>query len=180
MIFLQLFVAFLLIGFFSFGGGYAMIPIIEEEVVERFHWMSANEFTEVIAVAGMAPGPVATNSAVFIGYHTAGLPGAIIAAFAMTLPSLLLVISISMFLYRYIRYRSVKCAFYGLRPVITGFIIYAALSFAMRSGMIGSASLEQIGLIAIFAGSLFLLMKYRLHPLAVIGLSGVAGIVIYL
>lgn len=91
MILFELFWMFLLIGFVSFGGGYAMIPIIEIEVIKK-GWMTTQEFTDVIAVAGMSPGPIATNSAIFVGYQVEGITGAIAAGLGMVIPSLLLVI----------------------------------------------------------------------------------------
>lgn len=93
---LDLFLTFLLIGFVSFGGGYAIIPMIQLEV-ERHGWMTSQELIDVIAVAGMSPGPIATNTAVFIGFHVAGFWGGATAALAMTLPSVLIVLLLASF-----------------------------------------------------------------------------------
>ncbi|WP_066191782.1 MULTISPECIES: chromate transporter [Gracilibacillus] len=175
---LSLFWTFLLIGSVSFGGGYAMIPVIEEEV-SKHGWMTTQEFTDVIAVAGMSPGPIATNSAIFVGYHTASLPGAIIAALGMILPSLIIILIIAAFFFKFHELPLVRSAFYGLRPIITGLILYSAIHFAISNQVIGEISYQTITLIGIFALSLFALMKLRLHPVTVIALAGICGLVLY-
>ena len=98
MVLWQLFYTFFIIGFVSFGGGYAMIPIIETEVMQH-GWMTSEQLTNMIAIAGMSPGPIGANIAVLIGYSTAGLPGAIISTLGILLPSLILVLIVATFLY---------------------------------------------------------------------------------
>ncbi|GAB2539456.1 chromate transporter [Gracilibacillus alcaliphilus] len=175
---LSLFWTFLLIGTVSFGGGYAMIPVIEAEV-SKHGWMTTQEFTDVIAVAGMSPGPIATNSAIFVGYHTAALPGAIAATLGMVLPSLALILIIASVFFKFHRLPIVKSAFYGLRPIITGLIIYSAIHFALANRVLGEWSFETISLLGIFSLSLFALVKLRMHPIVVIVLAGICGIVLY-
>lgn len=175
----DLFLTFFIIGFVSFGGGYAMIPLIQQEVVVKHGWMSVTEFTDVIAVAGMSPGPIATNSAIFIGYNQMGIAGAIVSAFGVTLPSLIIILAIGAIFYKLQQTMGFKSAFYGLRSIITGLIIYAALVFAINNGLIGSLSWHTISLLLIFVLSLFALIRYRLHPVYVILLSGLVGIAIY-
>lgn len=166
-----------MIGFASFGGGYAMIPVIEVEVVKH-GWMSTQQFTDIIAVAGMSPGPIATNSAIIVGYKTAGLAGATASAVGMTLPSLLIILLVASFFYKFNQTKLVKSAFYGLRPIITGLIIYAAIRFAISNQVIGTMSWQTLSLMLIFAVSLLALRK-RMHPILVIALSGLAGIVCF-
>lgn len=178
MILLKLFWTFLMIGSVSFGGGYAMIPVIEIEVSKN-GWMTTQEFTDVIAIAGMSPGPIATNSAIFVGYHTAGFFGAVFSALGMVLPSLIIILIIASFFKRISDHRLVKSAFYGLRPVITGLIIYAAINFAISNDLIASLSWHTFSLIAIYIAALFGLTFLKLHPLLVIFLSGIAGIIIF-
>lgn len=177
-ILIQLFSTFLIIGFVSFGGGYAMIPVIENEVTNH-GWMTTQEFTDVIAIAGMSPGPIATNSAIFVGYQTAGLPGAIVSALGMIIPSLLIILVVAAFFFRLNENRIVKSAFYGLRPIITGLIVYAAIKFSITNHVIANFSWHTFSLFAIFIASFYLLVKVRLHPIIVIALSGIFGIVIY-
>jgi len=179
MLLLELFTTFLLIGFVSFGGGYAMIPLIQEEVVNRHAWMTTQEFSDVIAVAGMSPGPIATNSAIFIGYGEAGVIGAMIAAAGMVIPSLLIILVVGMVFYKVQKSKLVKSAFYGLRPIITGLIMYAAFIFAVNNELISSISWHSLSLIGIYLASLAALIYFRIHPAYVIILSGLVGIAVY-
>nr|WP_269435807.1 chromate transporter [Gracilibacillus suaedae] len=175
---MDLFWTFLMIGFVSFGGGYAMIPVIEMEVSQH-GWMTTQEFTDVIAVAGMSPGPIATNSAIFVGYQTAGLSGAIVSAFGMVIPSLMIILIIATFFFKFNELPIVKSAFYGLRPIITGLIIYAAIRFAITNNVIGDFSFQTFSLLMICVLSFFALMKLRMHPIYVIALAGFFGVVLY-
>ena len=178
MILVELFKTFFIIGFISFGGGYAMIPVIETEVTAH-NWMTTQEFTDIIAIAGMSPGPIATNSAIFVGYQIAGFPGAVVSALGMVLPSLMIILIVAAFFYKANKNPLVKSAFYGLRPIIVGLIVYAAIKFALSNGLIGPISTYSIGLLFIFGVSLFALIKFRIHPALVIVLSGIFGLVFY-
>lgn len=174
----DLFYVFLMIGAVSFGGGYAMIPLIEHEVTSR-GWMTTQALTDVIAVAGMSPGPIATNSAIFVGYQVSGILGAVVSALGMILPSLLIVIIVASFFYKMDKNKLVQSAFYGLRPIITGLIIFAAIRFALSNDVIGELNWHTISMMAITAGALFLLLKFRTHPLIVIIISGLVGVALY-
>lgn len=174
----SLFFTFLMIGCVSFGGGYAMIPAIEREVI-RHGWMNTQELTDIIAVAGMSPGPIATNSAVLVGHQTAGISGAVVSALGMALPSLTLILIVATFFYRAEKSRLVRSAFYGLRPVIAGLIVYAAIRFAVSNHMIGDLSYHALFSLGIFVFALFALFRLRWHPAVVIVFSGMAGVVIY-
>jgi len=153
-----LFRTFFIIGAISFGGGYAMIPVMEREVTAH-GWMTTTEFTEIIALAGMSPGPIATNSAIFVGYHVAGIPGAIASALGMMLPSFSLILLISYFFAKVYEHKSVQAAFYGLRPVIVGLIVFAAITFARSNELISGFHKETAISLFIFSVSLF---KYSL------------------
>ncbi|MEH7254215.1 chromate transporter [Neobacillus niacini] len=176
--YLNLFLSFLMIGFISFGGGYAMIPVIEMEVTKN-GWLNTEEFTNVIAISGMSPGPIATNTAIFVGYEIAGLSGAVVSALGMVLPSLSLILIIAAFFYKMNKHPLTKAAFYGLRPIITGLIVYAAINFAVSNGVIGAISFTTISLLLIFLLSLFSLIRYKMHPVLVILLSGIIGVLLY-
>lgn len=156
-----------------------MIPLIQEEVVNRHAWMTAQEFSDVIAVAGMSPGPIATNSSIFIGYSEAGILGAIVSAAGMVIPSLLIILMVGTVYYKIQNSRLVKSAFYGLRPIITGLIIYAAYIFAWNNDLISSISWHSLTLIGIYLGSLAALIYFKIHPAYVIVLSGLVGIAVY-
>ncbi|WP_426446939.1 chromate transporter [Paenibacillus sp. S-38] len=173
-----LFAVFLKIGLFSFGGGYAMIPLIRHEVLAH-GWVSNARFTELTALAGMAPGPVATNSATLIGYETAGAAGAFAATTGMILPSLALIILLSAMLFRAGKSEWLRNTFYGLKPVITGMIFYAALHFLLPREGLPWLTWHTAGLFIILGVSLYAMVRYKLHPLAVLTLSGLLGIAFF-
>ena len=169
MILWQLFYTFFIIGFVSFGGGYAMIPIIETEVMQH-GWMTSEQLTNMIAIAGMSPGPIGANIAVLIGYSTAGI----------LLPSLILVLIVATFFMKLHHHLIVQSMFYGLKPIVTSLILYAAISFALSNNLITlDVSLHTISLLFIFTLSLFALVKFRWNPIYVIALSGLVGVLFY-
>lgn len=176
--FWQLFLVFIKVGLISFGGGYAVMTLIQREVADM-KWMSAGEFQEIVALAGMAPGSIATNAATLIGYSEAGILGAIIATIGMILPSLIIVILITAFFMKLQSNDWVKSSFYGLRPIVTGMIIYAAIHFGVSGQSESLLSWSTAATLLISAGCLVLVTKYKVHPFAVILLSAVAGIVIF-
>ncbi len=134
MIFLYLFVTFFEIGLFGFGGGYGMLSLIQNETVEHWHWMTASEFTDIVAISQMTPGPIGINSATYCGYTAiinAGystplaILGSATATFALILPSLILMILISKMFMKYMNTHSVQSVFMGLRPVVVGLLAAA-------------------------------------------------------
>ncbi|MEW9672369.1 chromate transporter [Ammoniphilus sp. 3BR4] len=176
MLWWELFISFFKIGFISFGGGYAMIPIIEYEV-RKHDWMTPQQFTDVIAIAGMSPGPIAANSVTFIGYKIAGMPGAILSILAISLPSLITVLLVAVVFHKIQHHPYFQSSFYILRPVITGLIAFAAIRFAINNGII-SWSLDIAGIL-IMIGALVILLFTKLHPALLIVISGIAGIAFY-
>ncbi|GGG16070.1 chromate transporter [Paenibacillus abyssi] len=174
----QLFITFVKMGFISFGGGYAVLPMIEHEVSSQ-DWLTTSEFQEAIALAGMAPGPIATNSATLIGYQTAGLTGALASTVGIILPSLILIILVSALFYRIHDHKLLKSSFYGLRPIVTGLIIYAAIHFGFLGQSEQLFSWTTLATLIICAGSIYAILKYKLHPFTIIILSGAAGIVFF-
>lgn len=177
-IYLDLFLTFLKIGLVSFGGGYAMIPLIQSEV-ESHGWLNTNQFNDLISLSAMAPGPIAANSATMVGYKVSDIPGAVIACTAVILPSLLLIIVISRLFARFQTHPVVISALYGLRSVIVGIIIFAAYKFAAGSGIIGGAGVIDIKSIVIMAVAFLLMLKTRTHPILIIIVSGAAGILLF-
>lgn len=175
----ELFLTFFVIGFVAFGGGYAMIPVIGAQV-DKHLWMTSQEYMDVTAVAGMSPGPIATNTSIFVGYKIGGLPGAIVSALGMILPSLIIVITVATIFYKLYKHHIVKSAFYGLRPTVTGLIFYGAIQFGLSSKMISWQITSYTILIwLIYAASLFALLKMKLHPFYVIILSGLVGVTVF-
>ncbi|RAR44690.1 chromate transporter [Paenibacillus sp. MDMC362] len=174
----ELLFTFLIIGLVSFGGGYAVIPLIQYEVTEK-GWLTTEQLQEAITLAGMAPGPIATNTATLIGYQTKGTLGAIFSTLGMVLPSLVIIIALAAFFYRVQHNRWVKSSFYGLRPIIAGLIFYAAIHFGFMGQHQMGFSWFTIGTLVICGASLFLLFKYKLHPLLLILVGAAAGIVLF-
>ena len=136
MIFLYLFYTFCKIGLFGFGGGYAMLSMIQGEVVTRYNWISASEFTDIIAISQMTPGPIGINSATYVGYTAVlnagysegwAIFGSCIATFAVVFPSFILMIVISRFFLKYQKHPVVEAVFKGLRPAVVGLLAAAAL-----------------------------------------------------
>ena len=131
MIYLQLFLAFLQIGAFSFGGGYAAMPLIQAQVIDRYGWLSMADFTDLVTIAEMTPGPIAINAATFVGNQMAGIPGALCATLGVILPSCLFV---SILAYLYNRYRNLsimKGVLGTLRPAVVAMILSAGLSILL-------------------------------------------------
>ena len=136
MIFLSLFITFFEIGLFGFGGGYGMLSLIQHETVENHHWLSTAEFTDIVAISQMTPGPIGINSATYCGYtaiKNAGfsMPMAILgsatATFALVLPSLILMVLISRMFMKYMQTHTVQSVFIGLRPAVVGLLAAATL-----------------------------------------------------
>ena len=177
MIYLQLFLSYLKIGFFGFGGGYAMLSLIQNEIVEQRGWLTATQFADIVAVSQITPGPIAINSATYIGYTVAGLAGSIIATFAVCLPSLTLMLMLTRFFLRHRENRFVQSVVKAVSPVVVGMIASAALLLMFpRSG--GSENFTDIWSWILFAACLY--GSYRkVNPILMIVLSAVVGVVIY-
>ena len=173
MIYWQLFVSYFKIGLFGFGGGYAMLSLIQHEVVENRQWLTATEFTDIVAISQMTPGPIGINSATYIGYTVTGIWGAIIAAFAVCFPSFVIV---GLIVGSYQKFRSnvyVNDAFKGLRPVVVGLIAAAALLLMNKGNFIDYKSF------IIFGVAFLLTMFTKIHPILLIVLAGIAGLFLY-
>ena len=175
MIYLQLFLAFLRIGAFSFGGGYAAMPLIRSQVVQAHGWMTMSEFADLLTIAEMTPGPIQLNAATFAGMRVAGFPGALCASLGVVTPSLLLV-SLLAWLYRRYRSLSVIQGVLGfLRPAVVALIASAGLSVLLLVLFDGQRIAPE-HLDALCAGlfllALFLLRRCRMSPIAVMLLCG--------
>ena len=174
MIYWHLWCVYLKIGLFGFGGGYAMLSLIQYEVVDKHHWLSLQEFTYVVAISQMTPGPIGINSATYIGYTVTGnVWGSVIATIAVCLPSFLLVLLISFFFARFKKNKYVAAAFTGLRPMTVGLIAAAALIMMNGENFIDYKS------VLIFAAAFYLTWRYKVHPILMICMAGVAGVILY-
>ncbi len=187
MIFWHLFTSYLKIGFFGFGGGYAMLSLIQNEIVVQHGWLTGAEFAEIVAISQMTPGPIAINSATYIGYTVGsseggtwwGILGALVATTAVCLPALTLMILITKFFLRLHKNRLVEGAMCGMRPVVIGMIAAAALMLIFpQSGELGEQNFIDHWSWILFAGVLVGSLK-RINPILLILLSAIAGIWIY-
>ena len=177
MVLLQLFVSYLKIGFFGFGGGYAMLSLIHSEVVVRNGWLTNGEFSDIVAVSQMTPGPIAINSATYIGYEVAGVLGSVVATVAVCLPALTIMMLITRFFLRLRDNRYVRGVVMGMRPVVVGMIAAAALLLIFPHSAEGRSFIDGWSW-AIFIGVLLASVK-KVNPILLIVLSAVAGVVIY-
>lgn len=190
MLFLQLFYTFFKIGLFGFGGGYAMLSMIQGEVVTRHGWISAQEFTDIVAISQMTPGPIGINSATFVGYSTlidAGYTpamavlGSATATFAVILPSFILMLIISRYFLKFQKHPVVIAVFSGLRPAVVGLLAAAAL-LLMNSENFSSPTNDMRSFIIsclIFLVVFIATRRFKISPILMIVLSGVAGLLLY-
>ena len=182
MLYLQLFYTFFKIGLFGFGGGYAMLSLIQGEVVTRYAWLTPQEFTDIVAISQMTPGPIGINAATYVGYTATGsVWGSIMATFAVTLPSFILMLTISRFFLKYKNNPAVEAVFKGLRPAVVGLIAAAALllmnveNFGSPTEDLSAFIFSVILFIAAFIGT----YRFKINPILMILLCGVAGYIYY-
>ena len=187
MIFLQLFYTFFKIGLFGFGGGYAMISMIQGEVVTRHEWLSSNEFTDIIAISQMTPGPIGMNSATYVGYsavvnagysHAVGILGSTIATVSVVLPSFILMVLISKFFLKYQKHPIIASVFEGLRPGVVGLLAAAALVLMNRENF-GTYNWQILTSIILFAGTFIASYRYKVNPILLIVICGIIGYVTF-
>lgn len=187
MLFLQLFYTFFKIGLFGFGGGYAMLSMIQGEVVTRYEWLSTSDFTDIIAISQMTPGPIGINSATYVGYsavvnagysHTMGILGSVLATTAVVLPSFILMITISKFFLKYQKHPVISSVFNGLRPGVVGLLAAAALVL-MNGENFGTDTRQIIISCLLFLGVFLASYRYKANPILLIVACGIAGYFIF-
>lgn len=188
MIYLKLFLTFLQIGAVSFGGGYAMIPLVREKCLTNA-WLTEEEFMNFIAVAESTPGPIAINMATFVGSTQGGILGSLAATFGMVLPSFVIILIIASLIRNFIKYKGVQYTLKGIRPVIVGLILGTAVTMALNVFLNVSLVQDEPSL-DIFAVLIFALVlaasylykkirKKALSPILLILVSAVLGIIFY-
>ncbi len=190
MIFWELFWVFCKIGVVNFGGGYAMLSLIQSEVVLQHHWLTMQEFTDIVALSQMTPGPVGINAATYVGYSAVvaegypmymGVVGAILASFAVILLPFILMIFLAYLFRRYRHSLVMGTCFSVLRPIVIGLIASAALMLMTKENF--SSPQENtllFGLnVLICAGAFLAVFRYKVNPLKVISLAGLIGIGVY-
>ena len=189
MIYVYLFLTFFEIGLFGFGGGYGMLSLIQGEVVHHWGWMTTAEFTDIVAISQMTPGPIGINSATYCGYtavfnatgsHAMAVFGSITATFALVLPSLILMILISKLFMKYMHTHLVQSVFTGLRPAVVGLLAAATLllmtpdNFSTPSVSLWQFCISVFLLVATFVGTMFM----KINPIRMICYSAIAGLVL--
>lgn len=180
MIYLQLFLSFLQIGLFSFGGGYAAMPLIQDEIVTSHGWLSMTEFTDLITISQMTPGPIAVNSATFVGIKIAGIPGALVATIGCILPSCILVTLIAKLYLKYRNMAVLQGVPTTLRPAVVAMIASAGISILISAFWGSEEIITFVGtnwiLVVIFVICFILLKKAKMNPIAVMLLAGVMNL----
>ncbi len=184
MLLLKLFFAFIQVGMFSVGGGYAAIPLIQEQIVNIHHLMTMEEFSDLITVAEMTPGPISINSATFVGMRIAGIPGVLLCSIGCIIPSFVICLTLAHFYYKYRTVSGVQVVLGSLRPAVVALIASAGASILMLG--LFQAELEAVVLgnfryveLMIFVVALFLLRKFKLNAITIILGSGVVGTIVY-
>ena len=173
MTFIALFWSFLKIGIFGFGGGYAILALIENEVVDIHGWMTTTEFTDIVAISQATPGPIVINCATYVGYTaTDSIIGSAIATFAVCLPSLILASLAARFIYKFRDNKYVDAAFKGLRPAVVGLILAAGLTLINHDNFTDYISIIIFAIVAVCS-------YFKVNPIFLLMLSGIAGYLIY-
>ncbi|WP_298033341.1 chromate transporter [uncultured Dysosmobacter sp.] len=184
MIYLELLWSFFQIGLFSIGGGYAAMPLIQHQVVDMHPWLTMTQFADIMTIAEMTPGPIAINSATFVGIRVAGLPGAVVATAGCVLPSCVIVMLLAYIYYRFRGLSMVQGILAGLRPAVAAMIASAGLSLVILSFW-GQRSLpdDLSGIngisVWIFCAGLLILRKWKVDPIYVMAGAGVLGVLLY-
>ena len=184
MLLLKLFFAFMQVGLFSVGGGYAAIPLIQEQIVNIHKLMTMEEFSDLITVAEMTPGPISINSATFVGMRIAGIPGVLLCTLGCIIPSFCICLILAHFYYKYRTVSGVQVVLGSLRPAVGSLIASAGASILMLGlfqaelGDIVLSNLRVVELV-IFVVALLILRKYKVSAIAIILGSGVVGTLVY-
>lgn len=184
MLLLKLFFAFIQVGLFSVGGGYAAIPLIQEQIVNIYKLMTMEEFSDLITVAEMTPGPISINSSTFVGMRLAGVGGVLLCTLGCIIPSFCICLILAHFYYKYRTMKGVQIVLSALRPAVVALIASAGASILMLGLFqtdIFSAGFENFRIVefVIFLVSLFLLRKYKANAISIILGSGIAGTLVY-
>ncbi len=172
MILREVFLTFFKIGAFSFGGGYAMLPLISAEVVDARNWLSMSEFIDVIAISQGTPGPIAINAATYVGYKVAGPLGSLVATSGVVLPSLIIMTILGSLFLRFRKLTAAQDMFSGIRPVVVALIARAAFS-VLPSSVTGILS----GVLA--AGTVVAMVVFEANPIVLLAAAGVLGVIMY-
>ncbi len=178
MIFLTLFLTFFKIGLFTFGGGYAMLPLIQEEVIAH-EWMSMEQLVNFVAVSESTPGPFAINIATYVGTETGGLLGAFCATLGVVMPSFTVILIVAQFYEKFKESKTVKRCMYGLKAAVIGLIASAAVSMGKTVFIpegFGNIELVPLAISAVIFLAMTVLAFKKTHPIIIVLISAVAGL----
>ena len=175
MIYITLYIVFFRIGLFSFGGGLAMLPLIEKELLIR-GWMTRSEFLDLVSISQMTPGAIAVNASTYVGNSTAGFLGGIFATVGVITPSILIILILSNFILKLKKSHMKTAFFYGMKPVSIGLVTYAGYIIGKSTYFIEGNIVWHTLLISIVSGCIFL--KFKFNPIFIIVLSGILGYII--
>lgn len=182
-ILMQLFLSFIKVGLFSVGGGYAAIPLIQNQIVDVHKLMTISEFTDLITIAEMTPGPISINSATFVGTRLSGIGGAILCTLGCIIPSFIICLTLAHFYYKYRNFTGVQTVLSALRPAVVALIGSAGLSILLLGLFSSETAISLSGIrpieTVLFLGCLYLLRKYKLSAIKIIFGSGVVGTIAY-
>ena len=184
--FLELFWSFFQIGLFSIGGGYSALPLIQAQVVDQYGWMTMTEFSDIITISQMTPGPIAINAATFVGIRIAGLAGAVVATLGCVFPSCIIVLTLAYIYYKYRNLTMVQGTLKGLQPAVVALIAAAGVSILITSFFpageivlpLFANAVDWIA-VGIFLAAFIVLRIWKLNPIWVMCGAGVAGVALY-
>lgn len=179
MIYLKLFWSFLQIGLFSIGGGYAAMPLIESQAVDKYGWLTVSEFTDLITIAEMTPGPIAVNSATFVGMRVSGILGALCATAGCIFPSIIIVSLLAFIYFKYKKLDVLNAVLKALRPAVVALIASAGVTVLLNVLFSGTTHLNIIGAV-LFLCSFFVLRKFKLSPIITILVTGALNLAVYI
>lgn len=181
---LKLFFSFIQVGLFSVGGGYAAIPLIQAQIVDVHHLMTMSEYTDLITIAEMTPGPISINSATFVGTRLAGVPGAIICTVGCIIPAFIICLTLAHFYYKYRNFAGVQTVLSALRPAVVALIASAGMSILL----LGLFKADKTSIVlsdfrivefVLFIGAFYILRKFKVSAIKIIFGTGVVGTLIY-
>ena len=174
---IQLFLTFIKIGAFTFGGGYAMLPLIQKEIVEKKHWITDNDILEIVAISESTPGPIAINIATFIGYKQKKFLGSLFSTIGVTLPSFIIIFIISLFFKNLLSYEIVQYAFIGIKCAIAFLIIKAGIEMLIK--MDKKLVWLIVFIVSIITLIILQLFNINFSSILFIVLGGIIGIFVY-
>ena len=175
MIYLELFLVFFLVGLFTIGGGYAMIPMLQEQIVGR-GWLEAEDLLNVFAISESTPGPFAVNTATFVGYDLGGVLGSAVATIGVVLPSFIIILIIARFIYNFLEYKSIRTGFETVKVIVVGLIFAVVLELILKNVFGDGFDLKSFDFVAVF----FLKLVFKkLSAIKIIIISGILGLIFY-